>query len=199
MQGAKKREINFTEGPYLKKILWFALPVMVTGVLQILFNAVDSMVVGQFCGDNELAGVSSTSSLFSLIVNTFMGLSVGANVLVAQYFGAKREKDVEEVVHTSVLLSVIVGFIVLFIGVFFSKQMLRLMHSPEEVIDLSSQYLQIVFLGAPLNLLYNFSALLHFPSRKVRGGRSAEILPLDGIRMLFSLPLRCEKRKHRSQ
>ncbi len=160
MTVSKKREINFTEGPYLWKIIWFALPIMATGLLQILFNAVDSSIVGKFVGDEALAGVSSTSTVFNLLVNLFMGLSVGANVLVAQFYGAKRQKDVEEVVHTSVLLSIIAGVIVLVLGFFFCKDLLLLMHSPEDVIDISALYLKIIFLGAPVNLLYNFSAAM---------------------------------------
>lgn len=156
----RKNEINLTEGPYLSKLLRFALPIMATGVLQIMFNAVDGMVVGKFVSDAALAAVTSTGSFIALIVNFFMGISIGSNVLVAQFFGAKREKDLNEVVHTSVVISVILGTIVLLLGQFFSKTFLGWMNSPDDVIDLAALYLKIYFLGAPVSLLYNFSAAM---------------------------------------
>lgn len=160
MSHKRKSEINFTEGPYLSKIIRFALPIMATGILQILFNAVDSMVVGRFVGDGALAAVTSTGPLINLIVNLFMGISVGSNVLVAQYYGARREKDIFEVVHTSVILSVGLGVVVMLVGFFFSKTFLHWMNSPDDVIDLASLYLKIYFLGAPVSLLYNFCAAM---------------------------------------
>ena len=156
----KRNETNFTEGPYLSKIIRFVLPIMATGVLQIMFNAVDGMVVGKFVSDAALAAVTSTGSLITLIVNFFMGISIGSNVLVAQFYGAKRERDLEEVVHTSILISVILGIIVLLLGQFFSKTFLHWMNSPDDVIDLAALYLKIYFLGAPVSLLYNFAAAM---------------------------------------
>ena len=160
MAGFRKNEIDLTEGKYLPKLIRFALPIMVTGVLQLMFNAVDSMVVGQFVGDGALAAVTSTGALITLIVNLFLGISVGSNVLAAQYYGAKREKDVTEVLHTSVVLSLILGIVVLLIGQFFSRTFLNWMGSPDDVIDDAALYLKIYFIGAPFSLLYNFSAAI---------------------------------------
>ena len=160
MSFLKRHTTDFTEGPYFSKILRFSLPIMATGILQLMFNAVDGMVVGKFVSDAALAAVTSTGSLINLIVNLFMGISIGSNVLVAQYFGARRSKDLNEVVHTSVILSLALGVIVLLVGQFFSKTFLQWMNSPEDVIDLSALYLRIYFLGAPVSLLYNFSAAM---------------------------------------
>ena len=160
MSFLKRQTTDFTEGSYFSKIMRFSLPIMATGVLQLMFNAVDGMVVGKFVSDEALAAVTSTGSLINLIVNLFMGISIGSNVLVAQYFGAKRSKDLNEVVHTSVILSVILGIVVLLVGQFFSKTFLRWMNSPNGVIDLAALYLKIYFLGAPVSLLYNFSAAM---------------------------------------
>ena len=115
MSFLKRHTTDFTEGPYFSKILRFSLPIMATGVLQLMFNAVDGMVVGKFVSDAALAAVTSTGSLINLIVNLFMGISIGSNVLVAQYFGARRSKDLNEVVHTSVILSLALGVIVLLV------------------------------------------------------------------------------------
>ncbi|MBO4411195.1 MAG: MATE family efflux transporter [Lachnospiraceae bacterium] len=160
MAMTKKNEINLTEGPYLSKIIRFSLPIMATGLLQILFNSVDGMVVGKFVGDEALAAVTSTGSLVNLIVGLFMGVSVGTNVLVAQFYGAKRAKDMHETAHTSVFLALVLGVIVLLIGQFLSRTMLEVMKSPEDVIDLATLYLRIYFLGAPVLLLYNFCAAM---------------------------------------
>ena len=118
-------------GPLLGKIIVFYLPLMLSGVLQLLFNAADIIVVGQFAGDEALAAVGSTSSLINLLVNVFIGLSVGTNVLVARYYGAGQKKELSEMVHTSVLTSLISGFFLVFVGVFLAKPALTLMGVPD--------------------------------------------------------------------
>lgn len=138
-----------THGPLLGKIVRFAIPLAISGILQLLFNAADIIVVGQFVGPQALAAVGSTSALINLIVNLFIGLSVGANVLVAQYYGASDTKALRETVHTSVLASLIFGCIVLVIGITLAAPMLELMGTPEEVLDQACLYMRIYFIGMP--------------------------------------------------
>ncbi len=159
----KKYEIDMTTGPLFGKIVRFSLPLMATGILQLLFNAIDTVVVGRFVGDAALAAVGTTASLINLIIGLFIGVSVGSNVLVAQYFGAKRKKDVEEVVHTSILVGIISGVALAALGFFLARTFLTWMNVPEEddVLNLATRYLRIYFLGCPLMMVYNFcSAIL---------------------------------------
>ncbi len=156
----KSYEMDMCSGPLAKKILIFAIPLMFSSILQLLFNAVDMVIVGRYSVDkaNALAAVGSTSSLINLLVNTFMGLSVGANVIVAQAFGAKDEDGVHKTIHTSILLSIICGFILSVIGIILAKPLLSLMGTPDEVLGLSSLYMKIFFAGMPAILLYNFGS-----------------------------------------
>lgn len=151
-------EIDMTNGPIFGKIIRFAIPLALSGILQLLFNAADIIVVGRFAGSNSLAAVGATGAVINLIINLFLGLSVGTNVLVARYYGAGRKKDLQETVHTSVLSSVIFGFILLVIGLLAADPMLRLMDTPAEVIDQASLYMRIYFIGMPVSMLYNFGS-----------------------------------------
>ena len=151
-------EMDMCNGPLTKKILIFSIPLMCSGILQLLFNAVDMIVVGQYSGSHALAAVGSTASLINLLVNVFIGLSVGANVLIAQAYGAHNDHDMRETLHTSVLLSIICGFLLSFIGIFLAKPLLLLMGTPDEVIDLATLYMKIYFAGMPAMLLYNFGS-----------------------------------------
>ena len=160
LTNANKNTMDMTRGSLLPAILRFTLPLLLTGTLQLLYNAADIVVVGRFASDNSLAAVSSTGSLINLIVNVFMGLSVGASVVVSQNFGAGRYKDVSEAVHTAVTIALISGVVVGIFGFFASKGMLQLMDSPEDVIDLSALYVKIYFLGMPANMLYNFGSAI---------------------------------------
>lgn len=155
-----KKEINILSGPLLINIIRFSLPLCLTGMLQLLYNAADIIVVGKFASEHSLAAVSSTGSLINLIVNVFMGLSVGASVVVSQNLGAGKYKDVNEAVHTAIMLSAISGIAVGIFGFFASKGMLQLMDSPAEVIDLSALYVKIYFVGMPANMIYNFGAAI---------------------------------------
>lgn len=151
-------EMDMTTGPILSKLLLFAIPLMLSSVLQLLFNAADVVVVGRFEGENALAAVGSNGALINLIVNVFMGLSIGANVLIARFFGAGAYKDTSDAVHTTIALSLVGG---LFFGVFgaiFAKTFLVWMGSPAEVLPLATVYLRIYFIGMPFNMLYNFGA-----------------------------------------
>lgn len=157
-KNSKKYEIDMCSGPFLGKILMFYIPLMLSGVLQLLFNAADIVVVGRFAGHDALAAVGSTSSLINLLVNFFMGLSIGANVLVARFYGAGQKKELSEMVHTAILTSVISGFILLVLGVIISEPALRLMGTPDDVIGQSTLYMRIYFCGMPFFMAYNFGA-----------------------------------------
>lgn len=159
-KAAKKYEMNMTEGPVLGKILRFSLPLMLTGILQLLYNAADVMVVGQFVGPQALAAVSNAGPLINLIVNVFVGLSLGASVSVAKSIGAGKQEEVSRTVHTSIALAVLGGVAVMLIGLFASRPLLVLMDSPEDVLDLSTLYLKIYFIGSVFSMLYNFGAAI---------------------------------------
>ena len=156
----RKYEMDMCSGPVLGKMLMFALPLMCSSILQLLFNAADIIVVGNYAGDNSLAAVGSTSSLINLLTNFFLGLSVGANVLVARYCGAKHEEEVSRTVHTAMLLSVCSGILLTFIGCIGAKQILIWMQTPEAVLPLATLYLRIYFGGMAATMLYNFGSAI---------------------------------------
>lgn len=155
-----QRTMDMTEGPLFSKVLLFAMPIMISGILQLLFNAADTIVVGRFAGSLALAAVGSVGSLNNLIISLFVGLSIGANVLVARFTGSRDDKNVSETVHTSVLLSLVGGLVLAVIGVVAARPLLRLMSSPDDVIDLAALYVRILFLGMPVQMLYNFCAAI---------------------------------------
>ncbi len=156
----KNYEIDMCHGPILKKLLVFSIPLMCSSILQLLFNAADIVVVGRFAGDNALAAVGSNTSLISLLTNLFIGLSIGSNILAAMYYGAKREKDLSETVHTSIVLSVISGLALTFVGVLGAHQILLWMKTPSEVIELAALYLKIYFCGMTATMVYNFGSAI---------------------------------------
>ena len=157
---ARSREIDMTNGPLLSKVIQFAIPLALSSMLQLLFNAADVIVVGQFAGSTALAAVGSTGALVNLLVNVFMGVSIGANVMVARARGAGDFKAVHETVHCAMLISVILGAIVAVLGFCVSGFALTLMGSPADVKPLATLYLKIYFLGMPANLVYNFGAAI---------------------------------------
>ena len=152
--------MDMCNGPIFGKLLVFALPLMLSGILQLLFNAADIVVVGKFSGSHALAAVGSTGALINLFVNVFIGFSIGMNVLVAQYFGARDEKNVHETVHTSILLGIVGGFILIVAGMVFAKPMLEWMDTPEDVLSHAVLYMRIYFIGMPAMLVYNFGAAI---------------------------------------
>ena len=154
----KKYEIDMCNGPILKKMLVFAIPLMLSSILQLLFNAVDIVVVGRFAGDDSLAAVGATSSLINLLTNLFIGLSIGANVLVARYFGAKKEGELSETVHTAMTISIVSGLILTVIGVVGAPIILGWMQTPPEVLSLAVIYLRVYFLGMTATMIYNFGS-----------------------------------------
>jgi len=145
-------------GPILGKVLVYAFPLMLSGVLQLLFNAADVIIVGRFAGSQSLAAVGSTTALINLLVNIFLGLSVGVNVLVAQYYGAKKEQDVNETIHTAITVSLVCGVFLIFVGLAASRPLLEWMGTPADVIEKSTIYMQIYFAGMPVIMLYNFGS-----------------------------------------
>ena len=157
---AKKYSMNMCEGPLLPKIISFTLPLIASSILQLLFNAADMVVAGRYVGANALAAIGSTSSLINLMINLFMGLSVGGNVLVARYFGSGRERDVSETSHTAVLLSLVSGVIIAISGFFLAPILLKMMGTPDSVLPLSSLYIRIYFMGMPVSMLYNFGSAI---------------------------------------
>lgn len=155
---SKKYEIDMCNGPLLGKILIFYIPLMLSGILQLLFNAADIAVAGRFAGSESLAAVGSTSSLTNLIVNLFIGLSVGANVLVARYYGAGQQKELKEMIQTAVGTALFSGILLIFVGFFVSKPALSLMGTPDNVIRHSVLYMRIYFAGMPFMMTYNFGS-----------------------------------------
>ncbi|WP_407397002.1 MATE family efflux transporter [Treponema sp.] len=152
------RARDLTTGPLIKQILIFSLPLIASGMLQQLFNSCDIAVVGRFVGPEALAAVGSTAPLINLVLNIFMGLSVGANVLIASLEGQKKYKDISSAVHTIILLSLICGFLLTGLGFCFSGKILVWIETPVEVLESADVYLKIYFLGFPFILLYNFGA-----------------------------------------
>ena len=150
--------IDMCSGPLMGKLLRFSVPLMLSGILQLLFNAGDIVVVGQWDSSHAMAAVGSTSSLNNLIVNLFLGLSAGGSVVVAQYFGMKSRQDVEETVHTAILLGFISGLVLVAAGMFLAEPMLVLMGTTPDVIDQSVLYMRIVFAGMPAMMVYDFGA-----------------------------------------
>ena len=157
---SSKYTMDMCNGPLLKKIILFAIPLMLSGVLQLLFNAADVIVVGRFTGNEALAAVGSTSSLINLLINLFVGVSVGANVLLGKHIGARDEENASKTVHTAVTFSLVVGIAMIFVGFFLSRPLLELMGTPEDVINLSVLYMRIYFVGMPAFMFYNFGAAL---------------------------------------
>ncbi len=153
-------EMDMTSGSIYRKVVRYSIPLILTGFLQLLYNAADIIVVGQYCGKEALAAVGSTSSLINLLVNVFMGLSVGTSVAIAQQQGAGDRRAVMETVHTSIALALICGFGVGIFGFFMARPLLLWMGSPQDVIDGSSLYIRIYFIGMPANMLYTFGSAI---------------------------------------
>lgn len=156
----RSHEIDMTNGPIFSKILIFSLPLMFTGILQLLFNAADVIVVGKFAGSLALAAVGSTGSLVNLLINVFIGVSTGVNVLAARFYGSCDNEQMFRCVHCSMALSGILGVFVGIWGYFLSSPMLSLMRTDPEVLPLAALYLRIYFLGIPATVVYNFGAAI---------------------------------------
>lgn len=156
----KRYEIDMVNGPILKKMLLFTLPLMCSSILQLLFNAADIVVVGRFAGDNSLAAVGSNAALINLMTNVFLGLSVGGNVLAARDYGSGNDEELSKTLHTAMLLGIVSGLVLTVAGVIFAPQLLKLMQTPENILPLASLYLRIYFLGMTAMMVYNFGSAL---------------------------------------
>ena len=155
-----KYEIDMCNGSIMDKLITFSLPLMLTSILQLMFNAVDIIVVGRFSGSQALAAVGSTTALINIFTNLFIGISLGANVLAARYFAAGRDREMSEAVHTAITLALISGIVMAFVGLGASRAALELMGTPEDVIDQSALYMRIYFMGMPFFMLYNYGAAI---------------------------------------
>ena len=155
-----KFEIDMCNGPIMSKLISFSVPLILSGMLQLMFNAVDIIVVGQFSGSTSLAAVGSTTALINVFVNLFMGISLGANVVSARCYAMGRREEMSKTVHTAITIALVSEIIMAVIGVIFAKGALLLMGTPENVIDLSTLYMRIYFLGMPFFMLYNYGAAI---------------------------------------
>ena len=155
-----KYEIDMCNGSIMDKLISFSLPLMLSGILQLMFNAVDIVVVGRFSGSQALAAVGSTTALINIFTNLFIGISLGANVLAARFYASGKEKEMSETVHTAITLALISGIIMAVVGLVLAKGALRLMGTPSDVIELSTLYMRIYFCGMPFFMLYNYGAAI---------------------------------------
>lgn len=156
----KTNTIDMVNGPILSKVLIFAIPLIVSSVLQLLFNAADIVVVGQYSGSDSLAAVGATSSLINLLINMFVGVSIGASVVIGRYVGARNYDAVQDALHTSIHFALYSGIFMIFLGFFAARPLLELTGTPQEVINLSALYMRIYFVGMPGFMLYNFGAAI---------------------------------------
>ena len=157
-----KKEMNLAEGPILSRMIFYTLPLLFSGTLQLLYNAADLVIVGNKgdTGEIYIAAIGATGSLTNLIIGLFMGLSVGSCVVLSQYLGAGDDKNASEVVHTSMLSSLIIGVVLAIVGMVFADDFLLMMQTDPEVIDLSALYMRIYFAGLPASMIYNFGAAI---------------------------------------
>lgn len=156
----KSNSIDMLNGPLFSKILLFSIPLMLSSILQLLFNAADIIVVGQFTGSDAIAAVGATTALINLLVNLFVGVSIGTSVIVGKYIGARDYDNVEKSVHASIYFALISGFIMIFVGIILAKPLLAWMATPDNVIDLSTLYMRIYFLSMLAFMVYNFGAAI---------------------------------------
>ncbi len=155
-----RKEIDMLHGPLAWPLVTYAIPIMLTSILQLLFNAADLVVVGAYCGSMSVAAVGATGAITNLIVNLFIGLSVGAGVAVAHGIGSQERQQVSDTVHTAVPLALVSGVFLTVLGVGFSRKILQAMGTPEEVLSLAATYMEIYFLGITFNMVYNFCAAM---------------------------------------
>lgn len=158
MSIARNKERDLTTGPLVPKIILFALPLMATGILQLMFNAADLIIVGRFApnGQEDIGAIGGTGPLINLVINLFIGLSVGTSVFTARYIGAGDREKTSQTVHTSMAVALIGGIVCFILGFFFARTFLSWMGTIDEFLDLSTRYMQIYFIGIPACLLPGF-------------------------------------------
>ena len=159
-QKKNRYEIDMCNGSVMDKLISFSIPLMLSGILQLLFNAVDIIVVGRFTGSHALAAVGSTTALINVFTNLFIGVSLGANVLAARFYASGREREMSETVHTAITFALLSGIVMVFAGLLFSRGALELMDTPQDVIDQSTLYMRIYFAGMPFFMVYNYGAAI---------------------------------------
>ena len=156
----KKYQMDLCQGPLLKQIIIYSVPLIFSSMLQLFFHAADLIVVGKYASHRALAAVGATSALIYLVISVFIGMSVAGNILVARYVGERNRQMTSRTVHASILLALIFGFLLSSVGIFFSRSMLKAADTPDDIIDMASRYMQIYLGGMPLVLLYNFGSAI---------------------------------------
>ena len=156
----KRHSMDMLNGPILPKIFLYSFPIMISGMLQLLYNTADMATIGSFCGQSALAALGSTSVIINLQINLFIGIATGARVMVAQYYGAKRYSDISETSHTSILVAIICGCILTLVGVFLSRTFLIWISTPTGSLDIATLYLKVYFLGMPASMIVNFGTAI---------------------------------------
>ena len=160
LRRSKRLEVDMTEGALLPKILAFAMPVLISNVLQCLYNAADIIVVGRFSSDLALAAVGATTSVINLVINLFIAISAGVSVTVATAIGARNRDRTQKLVHSAVLLALLFGSVVTVASTFLTRPLLEIMDTPADIIDMSTAYMRIFLGGSIFNLVYNFGAAI---------------------------------------
>ncbi len=155
-----RHSMDLTQGPILTKLLQFTIPIVLSNLLQQFYNAADTIVIGQFADTEDLAAVGSTGSITGLLLNLFLGLATGVNIICANLYGGRKREELSRCMHNAVVLALIAGFFLSGVGFFLSKPLLRLMNSPENVLDRAALYMQLCFLGVPASFMYNFCAAI---------------------------------------
>lgn len=155
-----KYEMDMCNGPIMKKLISFSVPLILSGNLQLLFNAVDIIVVGKFTGRQALAAVGSTTSLINMLITFFIGISLGTNVMTGRFYAAKKDKQISDIVHTSVLFALLSGIFIAIVGLFTSRWALQLMATPDDIIDQAALYMKIYLMGMPFFMMYNYGAAI---------------------------------------
>ena len=180
-----KNSIDMTKGPLIKNMLTMAIPIALTTLLQFLYHSADLAVVGQFADNPEisLSAIGATGPITALFINLFLGVSLGANIIVAQNIGAKNSQNVHDSVHTAIMLSIIVGLFCGILGFFLSGSILKLMNCSGQIYDFASKYLKIIFIGMPFNLVYNFGSSILRANGDTK--RPFIILTIAGILNVF--------------
>ena len=160
MQKIFSKKLDILNGPIIQNIILFAIPIFLTSSFQQLFNAADIIVCGKFVGSTALAAVGANTQIINLFINSFMGLSIGANVLIANYIGAGKTHKIHNVVHTAMTFAFIFGFILMIVGLLFSRNILLFLGTPDEILIAATVYLQIIFMAIPFIVVYNFGAAI---------------------------------------
>jgi len=183
MTSTKTNMLDMTQGPVLGPLLKFSLPIMLTGILQLLFNAADIIVVGQFVNEKAVAAVGACSSLIQLTINLFIGLSLGATVTIANDLGARRHEELPPAVHTTYALGILFGLLVGAVGMVYAKTFLRWMDTPDDILDQAALYLRIYFVGMPAFMIYTFGRAIIVPTGDTK--KPLYYLTISGVLNVF--------------